>query len=190
MSHISKNVPNLKKHYFQNRLQISNNVPNFENVPKFKTLICVQTWSFWQTNFVKFWQFLHFLIFDNFNIFCWHFLHIFDNFDNSLLFRHFLKKLTMFFKSVKVWMRESVWKSKRVNSEIDFCTDLRAVGAKVALHTPDHPPLRKPLHFFCPFNLFLWLNLILTSGAVLHLHLGWYYSNSYSYIFIFSLIFS
>ena len=35
-------------------------------------------------------------------------------------------------------MRESVWKCKRVNSEIDFCTecaDLRAVGAKVALHT-------------------------------------------------------
>ena len=81
----------------------------------------------------------------------------------------------MFYKSVKVWMRESVWKCKRVNSEIDFCTDLRAVGAKVALHTPDHPPLRKPLHFFCPFKSFLvtqsnlnkWRGATPPSGMVL-----------------------
>ena len=83
----------------------------------------------------------------------------------------------MFYKSVKVWMRESVWKCKRVNSEIDFCTDLRAVGAKVALQTPDHPPLRKPLHFFCPFKSFLvtqsnlnkWRGATPPSGMVLFL---------------------
>ena len=72
---------------------------------------------------------------------------------------------------------ESVWKCKRVNSKLDFCTeraDLRAVGAKVTLHTPDYPPLRKPFSSVL-LNLFLWLNLILTSGAVLHLHLGWFY---------------
>ena len=62
-----------------------------------------------------------------------------------------------------------------MNSEIDFCTDLCAVGAKVALHTPDHPPLRKPLHFFCPFKSFLvtqsnlnkWRGATPPSGMVL-----------------------
>ena len=62
-----------------------------------------------------------------------------------------------------------------MNSEIYFCTDLRAVGAKVALHTPDHPPLRKPLHFFCPFksffvtqsNLNKWRGATPPSGMVL-----------------------
>ncbi len=46
-------------------------------------------------------------------------------------------------------------------SEIDFCTDFRAEGAKVSLrakgangnmfgpipYTPDHPPFSKPLYF-------------------------------------------
>ena len=40
---------------------------------------------------------------------------------------------------------------------------------------PDHPPFNKPQNFLVPLNLFLWLNLTLRSGAVVHLHLGWYY---------------
>ena len=85
-----------------------------------------------------------------------------DNFANSLILNIFLtntiflKKYNFLqkFKSLNERKCESVWKCKRVNSEIDFCTerdDLRAVGAKVALHTPDHPPSRKPLHFLLSF---------------------------------------
>ena len=104
-------------------------------------------------NFDKFRQFGHFLyIFDNFNKKSDSFYLFVDNFDNSLILNIFLKKYKFLqkFESLNERKCESVWKCKRVNSEIDFCTeraDLRAVGAKVALHTPDHPPLRKPLHF-------------------------------------------
>ena len=43
--------------------------------------------------------------------------------------------------------------------------------------------LKKTFTFFSVLlNLFLLLNLILTSGAVLHLHLGWYYFDKLSTI--------
>ena len=50
---------------------------------------------------------------------------------------------------VKVWKSESVWKCKTVNSDLNTFSFL--------------------------LNLYLWLNLILNSGAVLHLHLRWRY---------------
>ena len=52
-------------------------------------------------------------------------------------------------KRVKVWKSESVWKCKTVNSDLNTFSFL--------------------------LNLYLWLNLILNSGAVLHLHLRWRY---------------
>ena len=52
---------------------------------------------------------------------------------------------------VKVWKSESVWKCKTVNSDLNTFSFL--------------------------LNLYLWLNLILNSGAVLHLHLRWRYLN-------------
>ena len=52
---------------------------------------------------------------------------------------------------VKVWKSESVWKCKTVNSDLNTFSFL--------------------------LNLYLRLNLILNSGAVLHLHLRWRYFN-------------
>ena len=87
---------------------------------------------------------------------------------------------------------------KESEGEIDFCTDLCAEGAKVSLRAegakvnfraegakvnilnpyrirPTILPLANLYIFKLPLNPFLWYNLILKSGAVLHLHLGWFY---------------
>ena len=106
---------------------------------------------------------------------------VFNNFDKS---SHFLHLLKMFDKSVKVWMRESVWKCKRVNSET-FAQNMPTFAPKARMSTfiwtrtayARPSSLKKTFTFSSVLlNLFLWLHLILTSGAVLHLHLGWYYS--------------
>ena len=90
--------------------------------------------------------------------------------------------LTMFDKSVKVWMRESVWKCKRT-VKLTLAQNMPTFAPKarrsafIRTRTAHARPssLKKIFTFSSVlFNLFLWLNLILTSGAVLHLHLGWY----------------
>ena len=63
---------------------------------------------------------------------------------------------------VKVWKSESVWKCKTVNSDLNT--------------------------FFFPVNLYLWLHLILNSGAVLHLHLRWRYLMLFNSSYIFALL--
>ena len=95
--------------------------------------------------------------------------------------------LTMFDKSVKVWMRESVWKCKRTvkltlaQNMPTFAPKARRLAFIRTRTAHARPSSLKKIFTFSSvlFNLFLWLNLILTSGAVLHLHLGWYYSNSF-----------
>ena len=91
--------------------------------------------------------------------------------------------LTMFDKSVKVWMRESVWKCKRT-VKLTLAQNMPTFAPKarrsafIRTRTAHARPssLKKIFTFSSVlFNLFLWLNLILTSGAVLHLHLGWFY---------------
>ena len=89
----------------------------------------------------------------------------------------------MFDKSVKVWMRESVWKCKRT-VKLTLAQNMPTFAPKarrsafIRTRTAHARPssLKKIFTFSSVlFNLFLWLNLILTSGAVLHLHLGWFY---------------